>query len=324
MLDIVITHYTEPWEVCRRLLETLDAQRGVDWNQIYVTVVNDGGCRLPEDKLEDLNYRCVQLDVPHGGVSAARNAGIRHAQEPWIMFCDCDDCFSNVFALADILNVLNDPETEQRYDMMWTKVWAEDLEKNQVYQIQDIKIMVFIHGKVYRREFLMKNGIWFDERLTFNEDSAFNAMIRSRIPDSRIGEISMFAPAYVWISREGSVTQKEGADDQAAVGQMLRNILVADDYKIHKPQEFSGMVTRVMYDAFFMAHSRRLTPSCKQKVMEAFLPWVKDCIGLFASVDAKMLRRIRMISRSELTEPDEEICDEPGNVRAWAELELTR
>lgn len=324
MLDIVITHYTEPWEVCRRLLETLDAQRGVDWEQVRVTIVNDGGFRLPKDKLYCLNIVPQQKDIPHSGISAARNAGIRLAQEPWIMFCDCDDCFSNVFALADILNVLNDPETEQRYDMMWTKVWAEDLEKNQVYQIQDIKIMVFIHGKVYRREFLLKNGIWFDERLTFNEDSAFNAMIRSRIPDSRIGEISMFAPAYVWISREGSVTQKEGADDQAAVGQMLRNILVADDYKIHKPQEFSGMVTRVTYDAFFMAHSRRLTPSCKQKVMEVFLPWVKDCIGLFASVDAKMLRRIRMISRSELTELDEEICDEPGNVRAWVEWELSR
>ena len=34
MLDIVITHYTEPWSVCRPLFETLDAQRGVDWDQI--------------------------------------------------------------------------------------------------------------------------------------------------------------------------------------------------------------------------------------------------------------------------------------------------
>ena len=321
MLDIIITHYTEPWEVCRRQLEMLDAQRGVDWDQVRVTIVNDGGFRLPEDKLYCLNIVPQQKDIPHSGISAARNAGIRLAQEPWIMFCDCDDCFSNVFALADILNVLNDPETEKRYDMMWTNVWAEDLEKGQIYQIQDIKIMVFIHGKVYRREFLLSHGIWFDERLTFNEDSAFNAVIRTRTPDSRIGEIRMFAPAYVWISREGSVTQKEDADEKAAIGQLQRNILVAEEQKIHRPAEYPGMVTRVIYDTFFMAHSRRLTPSCKQRIMDGFLPWAKENAGLFGAVDAKRMRQIRQISRAELTEPGEEICDEPGNVRAWVEWE---
>ena len=317
MLDIVITHYTEPWSVCRPLFETLDAQRGVDWDEIRVTIVNDGGFRLPEDKLYGLNIVPQQLDIPHGGISAARNAGIRHAQEPWIMFCDCDDCFSNVFALADILNVLRDPETEQRYDMMWTKVWAEDLEKNQVYQIQDIKIMVFIHGKVYRREFLISHGVWFDERLTFNEDSAFNAILRARTPDSRIGEISMFAPAYVWVSREGSVTQAEDADDRAAAGQMQRNIIVADDQKIHRPEEYPGMVTRVVYDAFFMVHSCRLSPSCKQRIMDMFVPWVKDCAGLFLRVDYRTLQKIMLISRDELTAKGEEIRADPITVRNW-------
>ena len=68
MLDIVITHYKEPWEVCRPLFETLDAQRGVDWDQIRVTVVNDGGIMLPGDKLIGLSYWVQQLDIPHGGI----------------------------------------------------------------------------------------------------------------------------------------------------------------------------------------------------------------------------------------------------------------
>ena len=320
MLDIVITHYQEPWNVCKRIFQTLDAQRGVDWDQIRVTVIHDGSWTFDE-LLSGWEFQVRQLVIPHGGISAARNAGIRHAREPWVMFCDCDDCFSNVFALADILNVLNAQETERQYDMMWTKVWAEDPEKGQVYQIQDIKIMVFVHGKIYRREFLLAQGIWFDESLEFNEDSCFNATIMTRIPSSRVGEISTFAPPYVWIRREGSVTTGEGAEDRAALGQLVRNIIVANEYRAHKPEMFPGMVTRVVYDAFFMTHSRKYSPSCKQRIMQKFLPWAMEHAGLFLQVDANTLRQIRLISRDELSEKGEEICDAPGNVRAWLEWE---
>lgn len=319
MLDIVITHYQEPWRVCKRLFQTLDAQRGVDWDQVRVTVINDGGYILPVDKLEDLSFRVQQLDIPHGGISAARNAGIRIAQEPWIMFCDCDDCFSNVFALADILDVLR--ADSGQYDMYWTKVWAEDPGKGQIYQIQDIKIMVFIHGKVYSRLFLMRQGIRFDEELDFNEDSCFNATIMTRIPNTRIGEIRTFSPPYVWIRRAGSVTTGEGAEDKAAIGQLRRNIAVANEYMIFKPEMLPGMVTRVVYDAFFMMHSRKYSPSCKQRIMEGFMPWIRAHADLFLQVDRETLTKIRMISRDELSEKNEEICDAPGNVRAWLEWE---
>ena len=318
MLDIVITHYQEPWSVCRRLFETLDAQRGVDWDQIYVTVVNDGGDRLPEDMLEDLNFRCVQLDIPHGGISAARNAGLDHAEEPWIMFCDCDDCFSNVFALEDILNVL--PGAEKQYDMMWTKVWSERLRDgaHQVYQIHDKKIMVFIHGKVYRREFLLDEGIRFDESMTFNEDSLFNATIMTRTTNARIGEISTYAPAYVWIVREGSVTDAPDADDKSAIGQLRRNMKVTDQYRVHRPEGYAGMVTRVIYDTYFMTHTGKYSPSCKQQVLDEFRRWIKtQAYGDFTNVDAKHLRQIREISRAELTRTGEDIPDDPGSVVMW-------
>jgi len=264
----------------------------------------------------------TQLVIPHGGISAARNAGIEHATEPWIMFCDCDDCFSNVFALADILSVLR--ADDGRYDMYWTRVWAENPEKNEIYQIQDIKIMVFIHGKLYRREFLIHEGIWFNEGLEFNEDSCFNATIMTRIPNTRIGEISTFAPPYLWIRREDSVTRGEGAEDRSAMGQLQRNIIVANEYIAHKPEMFPGMVTRVVYDAFFMVHSRKYSPSCKQVIMDTFLPWIRGYAGLFLRVDDRTIGKIRMISRDELSEKGEEICDDPGNVRAWLELELAR
>ena len=118
MLDIIITHYKEDWAVCKKQFQMLDLQRCVDWNKIRVTVINDGGQHIPDGKLADLCYPVKQVDIQHGGVSRARNAGIEIATEPWIMFLDCDDCFANVYALYDIMNILKMKDTERLYDMM--------------------------------------------------------------------------------------------------------------------------------------------------------------------------------------------------------------
>lgn len=317
MLDIVITHYKEPWSVCKRIFQTLDAQLGVDWNQIYVTVVNDGGEMLPEEQLEDLNFRCVQLNIPHGGVSAARNAGLDHAEEPWVMFCDCDDCLSNVFALADILNVLQSP-AEQKYDMMWTNVWAQKPD-GLVYQIPEKKIMVFIHGKIYRREFLLAQGIRFDESLSFNEDGCFNATTMARTVNTRIGEVRTFAPAYVWVRREDSVTSAEDAADKSAIGQFHRNLIVTEEIRRHKPEEYAGMVTRTVYDTYFMAHTRKFSDSCKQEILKEFRVWISSMgrADEFGKVKQDILEKIRAISRQELTVKGDVIRANVGSVISW-------
>ena len=317
MLDIVITHYDEPWEVCKRLFQTLDAQRGVDWSEIRVSIVNDGDLFIDAWHLFDMNYEVHQYSIEHKGVSAARNKGIELTWRPWIMFCDCDDCFSNVYALADIMSVIKSPDAE-RYDMMWTKVWQEKPD-GQVCEIPDKRIMVFIHGKIYRRAFLEHEEIRFDESMTFNEDSLFNATIMSRIPNTRIGAITTAFPGYVWINREGSVTSADGWQDKHALGQFSRNLKIAAEIKEHKPEEYSGMVTRVIYDTYFMAKSGRYTDGCKAQILEQFLEWVKDKRQLLGMVEPKTFHSIKDISRRELTEPGEDIQDDYCTVRSWME-----
>lgn len=315
MLDIVITHYKEPWDACRRIFETLDAQRGVNWDEISVTVINDGGEFIPAWYLFGFEYYVDQISIRHSGVSTARNAGLDRTDEPWIMFCDCDDCFSNVYALADILSVLKSPDAE-RYDMMWTKVWQEKPD-GRVCEIPDKRIMVFIHGKVYRREFLEREEIRFDEGMTFNEDSLFNATIMARIPNTRIGAITTALPGYVWINREGSVTSADGWQDKHALGQFSRNLKIAAEIKEHKPEEYSGMVTRVIYDTYFMVKSRRYSPGCKAKILDEFRTWVRDKMQRFGMVEFEKLGSITDISMKELTDPDEQIDCNLDTVTDW-------
>ena len=205
MLDIVIPHYNEPWYICRKLLWTLNMQRIVNWDEISVTVVNDGGNRMPEEELEKLDYLVVQLDIPRGGVSAARNAGLDHADEPWIMFCDSDDAFTNIYALEEILQEIRaNPEC----DVIWTQCVTEF--GCIVVPIEPWRAFAFTHGKAYRRQFLLDNGIRFEEGRSYGEDTMFNYEVMAKTNRIRQAKTSM--PAYSWIRRGGSVTSRKMAE----------------------------------------------------------------------------------------------------------------
>ena len=320
MLDIIITHHREPWEVCRKQFWMLDMQRKVDWSEITVTVVNDGGYRLPEEELKALEFRWKaaefkQLDIPQSGISAARNTGLELTEEPWVMFCDCDDCFANIYGLQDVMNVLH--QDDGRYDVLWNRFYEEHPEE--ILLVPDHKVFVFTHGKVYRRAFLEREQIWFEESLKWNEDSCFNATILTR--GAKAGEMQTHSPVYAWIRREGSFTGTDDRNDKSAYFQFRRNLLIAEEHWKHKPEDYAGMVTRVAYDTFFMVHSRRCSPSCKQQIMEEFVPWIMGRKNLIGQVDQDILRKIREISRIELSEPGEQINDDLGNVLAWVEHE---
>ena len=294
VLDIVIAHYNEPWEVGRKLFWMLDLQRGIDWNKIHVTVVNDGGNRLPEDELARLSYPVEQLDIPHGGISAARNAGIDHATHEWIMFCDFDDSFASIYALRDYMTVL----PAEGYDFMWTAMLAED--GNKIYFTPKTQRFVFCHGKLYRRQFLIEQNIRFDEALTFQEDSLFNAICIARTDYKRTAEITTQSPPYVWIRRENSVTNS-GREDEAVYWHFRRNLLVTAEH-INNQDRYCGMVTRTAYDAYYMLFSKKISIPMKNRILTEFTPWIQERKECFGKVDAETLETIRNISKSELYE----------------------
>lgn len=316
MLDIVITHYKEPWEVCKKQFWMLEMQRRVDWSQIRVTIINDGGSRLPEKELKALDFWregwVEQIDIPHGGISAARNAGIEQTDGEWVMFCDCDDCFANIYALEDVQNAIRTPGAEN-YDVLWAQCYQEETDGN-IALVPMFKTFVFCHGKVYRRKFLLDEGIRFPTDLPMNEDSCFNNVIIARTP--KIAQIRTHVPVYAWIRRGGSVTTKPEAVDLGAVCQVKRNMIVTKENELHRPEEYRNMVTRSAYDVFYMIHGRRLSESCKQEILGMFVPWIRGRRDAFGT-EEKTLEKIRAVSRLELLEKGEEIDDRHAAVRAW-------
>lgn len=316
MLDIIVTHYKEPWKVGKPLFDMLGLQRGIDFSQIRVILVNDGeDNHLPNELFKDYPYRFEQIDIPHGGVSAARNAGIDHATAEWINFCDFDDTYSNCYALRDVLNVL----PNDKYDMLWTQLMTEDFTngKDNLIMTPEKSAFVFIHGKYYRRQWLVENKVRFDETLTFQEDSLFNAIIIAILDYHRIGRIRSLTPPYIWCRRGDSVTNSQETEDKATMFHFIRNRKVCDFYRENLSRErISDMVVRSVYDAYHMANSKDgVSANFHYQLIKGFKEFIGEYDEYYSRPDDDTLRQIAEISRYELA--DREIPDDFKTVTAW-------
>lgn len=297
ILDIIVPHYKEPWEVGSKFFAMLDLQRGINFDNINVIVVQDGEeGTLPDSCYDNRPYIVNHVHIPHGGVSAARNAGLDFARSEWVMFCDFDDTFANVYSLRDILGVLPAPG----YDMLWMDFIAEDKMKDgsMRYHLRTQNV-VFIHGKVWRREWLVSHHLTFDERLTFNEDSAFCTIANTMMDFSHTGKITTSAPAYVWCFHEGSATTTPGNRGKALRGLYERNKSVCEAFRKRMPfRQYIAMICRVVWDTYHALNVEEPTPEMLE-MLEDFKGWYKDHKTLYLMADEESMQETRDISRRE-------------------------
>lgn len=107
----------------------------------------------------------------NGGPAVARQFGLDHSSSPYVAFIDADDTFAGAFALEILMNKLEvDPKI-----IMVSSVFYE--KRKDLSFVKHERDMVWLHGKVYRRSFLDKWGIRFNDTRA-NEDVGFNTKIK--------------------------------------------------------------------------------------------------------------------------------------------------
>ena len=209
-LEIIIPHYKEPWDVCWYLFNSLAMQRNVPWDEIGVIVVNDGD----DPTLDDVDwsaypFRVRYMKKQHGGVSAARNYGLDHSEAEYIMFCDIDDGFLNNYGLHMLMSAV-----AEGFDYL-IGAFAEEAQSTDNKTIALVGHhgdMTFVHGKMYRKEFLTKYNLRFDEEMTIHEDGYFNALVYStaKVEKAKIKKID--TPFYLWCWNNNSVVRSNKED----------------------------------------------------------------------------------------------------------------
>lgn len=251
MLDIVITHYNEPWEVVRPLLYMLALQKGIDFNELRVHIVHDGVEAFPDEWFDWMPFKPLQSVIKHGGVSAARNYGLDHSDAKWVCFCDADDTFTDVYSLKYVFDCLSADR-----DMMWSPFIQEC--RNKAITMNDWFNTIWIHNKYYRVQFLRDHNFRFGETLVYGEDSAFNSTINLEIKPERIGKIKAPVPLYLWSYREGSATTAPENVLRNMIGQFDRNLYMINEMKKRKDPETLELIGRTLTDCY--THLTRLDP----------------------------------------------------------------
>ncbi len=201
-LQILVPQYHENDATIKRLLDSIAMQRGIDFADIGVIIVSDGGEVVLSDALiHGYPFEISYYLCSHQGVSATRNAAMLFAEAGYVMFCDADDVFYNSCGLWMIFQDIN----HGGFDY-FVSDFVEECPYGpggSMMYISHKEDYVFVHGKVYRKQFLIDNEICWNAKLTVHEDSYFNLLCRELSQNTKICHV----PFYMWCWNSGSVSR---------------------------------------------------------------------------------------------------------------------
>ena len=205
-LDLIITHYKSPFSLGKPFFDMVAMQRNINFDDVGVILVNDGEeSRLPDELFMDYPYKVTNLTVPHGGVSKARNTGIQASKADWVIICDFDDQICNTLGLQLVFSAISEDDK----DMYWTRFLEEvPQEDGAIKLMPHSRDVIFIHGKIFRRQWLIDNNIRFHNGLRLHEDVFFNQLAQAIAGEDRIGKIE--TGWYLWCNNPQSVGRAYG------------------------------------------------------------------------------------------------------------------
>lgn len=303
-LDLIVTHYKEPWSTGKKLFDMLALQRDINFDDVGVILVNDG----EENELvggwtKQYPFDICQMSIPHGGVSKARNAGLDASEADYVMFCDFDDTFLSALSLHLIVCGME----EDKWDVIRGSFMEETRDDDgMMHLVPHDDDTVFIHGKVFRRQFLVDNNLRFDDRLRIHEDGYFNALVYAVVDKER--DTTIKTPIYLWSWNDDSVVRKDRRADYVldTYDHLMKQRIALTDALIERQMADATLLTviKTVCDSYydFQQHTWRL-PKNKSKVERAerwFCSYLKRFAKFYATANVMQIGQVAALSRARV------------------------
>lgn len=245
-LEILVPQYKETEDIIKPLLDSIALQQAVDFSDIGVIICNDGtDVRLSEAFLDGYPYDIVYRKEPHRGVSATRNACFDQSSAEYVMWCDADDLFYSACALHIIFREMGFGE----FDGLVSAFVEEVKRDGKTEFIKHENDVTFVHGKVFRRQYLIDNDIRWNDALTVHEDSYFNILAQSFSDNIKYCPVSF----YLWKWRDASVCRHDPKYLLKTYNNMLdsNTALVKEFQRRGKDHEAEFHVVSMIFDAYY-------------------------------------------------------------------------
>lgn len=235
-VDVIIPAYKAHGTILRTLSSIAEQTILPD---VDVTIVNDA---CPEGDYQEFvkmfaPYMSIkEITLPeNGGPGVARQFGIDNTEDEFFTCIDADDTFMG----ATALEILREGTMVDNAVKCCSASFLQlgDTLQTAVGHSND---MVWMFGKLYRREFIDHYKIRFNETRA-NEDTGFNTMVRLLCDNPQEQVRFITECVYYWHNKEGSITRiNDGqyAYDQCLCGWTDNMIYAIDHVRKYKP--FSG------------------------------------------------------------------------------------
>lgn len=201
-LQILVPQYNEDDNKIKPLLDSIAIQQDIDFNDIEVFIGNDGSdTKLSIDFLKTYNFRIQYHYFEHGRLAATRQKLFDLVTAPYVMWCDADDQFISTIALSMIFQLMS-----TSFDILVDNFIEQQSYEDQIIYIPHQNDSIFVHGKVYRTEFLRENQIHWHPELHEHQDSPFNVVALTCSKNTKTCSI----PYYMWCNNKDSISRVNG------------------------------------------------------------------------------------------------------------------
>lgn len=292
-LQLLITQYKETEDVITPMLRSIELQQGVDLkNDIEVIIGNDGSdVKLSDEFLCSFTYPISYLQFDHSGLPGCRAHLMDAAKAEYVMFCDADDMFLSNLGLYTILAVV-----EKGCDALVCDFMEEVQDKNTKRSgfFQHKRDQTFVHGKVYRRQFLLDNHIVWHPDILCHEDSCFNLLALKIAKDIKYCSL----PLYLWKWRDVSICRGDSLYVPKTYVHMIESNtrLVQDFLARGMVEEAMYHVTVLVYGTYYMLNkpiwTDPMNAEYRYKTEKRFSSYFRQHRNLFNAVNPKVKNKI--------------------------------
>ena len=247
------------------LVRCLDSLIGQTYPDIEIILVDDGSpdnCPKICDDYQKLDERVRVIHKENGGLSDARNAGLKIAQGEYIIFVDSDDYIrkdacerligyangKTDMLLSDAIMPIQKKIICHGKELLGVKLSGQDYLEKEFDISGNISMIAWLN--IYRKDFLLENNLFFKKGI-LHEDEEFTPRCFLKANEVVYTGVKF----YCYIIRENSITKAKdkikNAKDLIATCRDLERIFIDIESKNLQKQLRDTIVVKYL-NAFYI------------------------------------------------------------------------